>query len=90
MSTFEDHMNLLIKMTKISNPTGDLAEMRVRLHNICNKQITDFRPEITIATWGSQDNVDWQISFVDRCQISIDSVFQEDSARWQIGYTEIA
>ena len=87
---FEDHMNLLIKMTKICNPTGHLAEMRVSLHNICNKQITDFRPEITIATWGSQENVDWQISFVDRCQISIDSVFQEDSARWQIGYIEIA
>ena len=90
MRAFEDHMNLLIRMTKIRNPGCDLAEMRVRLHNICDTQITAFRQEITITSWESQDNVDWQISFVDRCQTSIDNAFEEDSARWQIGYIEIA
>ena len=90
MRTFEDHMNLLIKMTKISNPAGDLAEMRSRLHIMCDMQIMDVRYEITIATWGNQANVDWQISFLDRCQICMNEAFLVDSPRWQIGYIEIA
>ena len=90
MRAFEDHMNLLIKLTKISNPTGDLGEMRVRLHIICDMQIMDFREEITIANCGSQANVNWQISFIHRCQMSICEAFKPDSARWQIGYIEIA
>ena len=68
---FEDHMNMLIKRTKISNPAGDLVEMR------------------NLAIWGNQKNVDWQMTFLDRCQMCIDQVFQVGSPRWQIGYVEI-
>ena len=90
MGIFEDHMNMLIKMTKIANPAGDLAEMMDRLHNLTQAQIIAIRPHITVEIWGSQDNVDWQMTFLDRCQICIDQTFLVNSPRWQIGYVEIA
>ena len=93
MNRFEDHLNMLIKMTKIANPqmiVGSMQMMRRRLRDMSEAQIVAIRPQITIATWGSQENVDWQMTFLDRCQGCIDQTFLEHSPRWQIGYVEIA
>ena len=86
---FEDHLNMLIKMTKIANPAGDLALLRDRLDNICRAQMMAIRNSITPETWGSQAIVDWQMTFLNRCQICIDQTFLVNSPRWQIGYVEI-
>ena len=90
MGRFEDHMNMLIKMTKIANPVGDMAMMRVRLLNMANAQIIATRPQITVEIWGTQANVTWQMTILDRCQIHIDQTFLEHSPRWQVGFVEIA
>ena len=86
---FEDHLNMLIKMTKIANPAGDLAQMRCRLENICEAQTIAVRNSITVAEWGSQENVDWQMTFLNRCQNCTNITFVVNSTRWQIGYVEI-
>ena len=86
---FEDHLNMLIKMTKIANPAGDLDVMRYRLNHICDRQMLVVRNSITVATWGSQENVDWQMTFLNRCQNLINLTFLVNSPRWKIGYVEI-
>ena len=83
-------MNMLIKMTKIANPAGDLEQMRVRLGNIVRAEIIDVRFQIAAEIWRSSGTVDWQLTFLNHCQTSIDQAFQVDSPRWQIGYVEIA
>ena len=82
-------MNMLIKMTKMANPAGDLNQIRLRLENICEVQMIAVRHSISVAEWGSQENVDWQMTFFDRCTNCINSTFAVDSPRWQIGYVEI-
>ena len=86
---FEDHLNMLIKMTKISNPAGDLAQMRCRLENICETQMIAVRNSITVGDLGSRENVHKQMTFLDRCSECINITFAVDSTRWQIGYVEI-
>ena len=88
-SKFEDHLNMLIKMTKIANPAGDLVQMRFRLETICEAQMIAVRNSITVAEWGSQENVDWQMTFLNRCQNFINITFVVNARRWQIGYVEI-
>ena len=88
-SKFEDHLNMLIKMTKIANPAGDLVQMRYRLETICEAQMIAVRNSITVGDLGSHENVRRQMIFLDRCSEFINITFAVDSTRWQIGYVEI-
>ena len=82
-------MNMLIKMTKIANPAGDLAQMRFRLETICEAQMIAVRNSITVGDLGSHENVRRQMIFLDRCSEFINITFAVDSTRWQSGYVEI-
>ena len=86
---FQDHLNMLIKMTKAANPAGDLNLLRDRLDKICREHMMAIRRSITPQTWGSQAMVDWQMTFLNRCQNCINTTFFVNSPRWQIGYVEI-
>ena len=86
---FQDHLNMLIKMTKAANPAGDLNLLRDRLDKICREHMMAIRSSITPQTWGSQAMVDWQMTFLNRCQNCINTTFFVNSPRWQIGYVEI-
>ena len=86
---FQDHLNMLIKMTKAANPAGDLNLLRDRLDKICREHMMAIRRSITPQTWGSQAMVDWQMTFLNRCQNCINTTFLVNSSRWQIGYVEI-
>ena len=86
---FQYHLNMLIKMTKTANPAGDLNLLRDRLDKICREHMMAIRRSITPETWGCQAIVDWQMTFLNRCQNCINTTFFVNSPRWQIGYVEI-
>ena len=80
---------MLIKMTKIANPLGEMAMMRQRLEDIVTLQITGARQQITIELWGNQQTVDWQMNFLQQCEIHIVKTFLVHSPRWEISFVEI-
>ena len=86
---FEDHLNMLIKTTKIANPTGGLEMLRSRLEGIATAQINANRNQMTLEIWGTQEILDWQMTFLDRCVVHVGHTFLVNSPRWQIGYVEI-